>query len=180
MTPYISQTRHGRRAWQFGLAALAVYLIMTQITLPHLHEISGLVPFDLRPMGYGPMQARNLLQSLGDVGREYYLMRQLPLDLLYPPLLALCLGTAIRWGFGAAMPPRLLRAASLLPWAAALADYLENLGIASMILAWPTVPDLLVHATAAASVSKAVLTTVAVLLMVIALVVKGIHRLKRG
>jgi len=179
MPQHQSQINQGRRAWRFGLAALSVYLIMTQITLPHLHQVAGQLPFDLRPMGYGPMQARTLLEALGADGRQFYLMRQLPLDLLYPPLLALCLCAAIHWALGRANPTLMTRFATLFPWAAALADYLENLGIATMIITWPAVPDLLVYAAAAASVSKAVMTTAAVLLFIVALAGKGIGRLKR-
>lgn len=180
MTQPFSPQQEGRHALRFGLAALAVYLIMTQITLAHLHQIAGLVPFDLRPTGYGPVQARNLLEALGADGQHYYLTRQLPLDLLYPTLFGLCLSAAIRWALGWTAPSRITQVATILPWLAALADYLENLGIASMIMLWPALPDPLIHASAAASVSKAGLTTVAVLVFITALAAKGIGRLNRA
>ena len=44
----------------FGLAAATVYYLMITVTLSHLGAISGLVPFDMRPLGYGPQDAAAL------------------------------------------------------------------------------------------------------------------------
>lgn len=180
MTHTFSHQQQGHRALRFGLAALVVYLFMTQITLAYLHQLTGQAPFDLRPTGYNPVQARDLLVALGAEGRNYYLTRQLPLDLLYPPLLALCLSAAIQWALGRTAPSLMTRMAAILPWLAASADYLENLGIASMIMLWPALPDPLVYASATASVGKAGLTTAAVLMLIVAMTSKGIGRLKRA
>ena len=151
----------------FGLAAVIVYLVMTRVTLAHLADASGVLPFDLRPLGYSPKDAAELLGGLGEAGRRYYLSRQIPLDTLYPALLALTLGSAMCW-FGARLPKgRMVVTGISLSVLTAIADYTENLGVALMILGWPDVPDLLVRATSVASTTKAISTTAAVGILIV-------------
>ena len=87
----------GRAAAVFGTAATAVYLAMVLGTLPALEAQAGMMPFDLRPTGYSTDTALALLRALGAEGRFYYLTRQLPLDTLYPALMALTLSSLYRW-----------------------------------------------------------------------------------
>lgn len=157
--------RHlGLAAVGSGLAAATVYYLMIAVTLPHLEALSGHVPFDMRPLGYGPQDAARLLEGLGAEGRSYYLTRQIPFDTAYPALLALTLAATICW-FGRRIPKnRLVRIAVALSVSSALFDYAENLGIIAMIWSWPDVSDLLVYAVSAATIVKSTLTTLAVLL----------------
>ena len=92
--------RHlGLVAVSSGLAAATVFCLMTTVTLSNIEAISGQVPFDMRPLGYGPQDAVTLLKSLGVEGRSYYLTHQIPLDTVYPALLALTLVTTNCWFF---------------------------------------------------------------------------------
>lgn len=158
-------TRHlGLVAVGSGLAAATIYVLMTTVTLSHLEAISGHVPFDMRPSGYGPQDAAALLDGLGAEGRNYYLTRQIPLDTAYPALLALTLVAAICW-FARRLPKsRLVRFGVALSVGSALFDYAENLGIIAMMWNWPDVSALQVYAVATATVVKSALTTLAVLL----------------
>ena len=98
---------------------------------------------------------------LGEVGRDYYLTRQIPLDTLYPALLAMTLVSISSW-FGLRLPnTKLVRAGIAFSIGAALFDYAENLGVVVMILSWPALPNALVYATSAASISKACMTVAA-------------------
>ena len=167
----------GMLAVGFGLAGLAVYLVMITVTLAHIQAITGQVPFDMRPLGYNTLEAAALLDGLGSYGRWYYLSRQIPLDTLYPALLALTLTNAILW-FGRHLIDRKpVRIGIVLSVCAALFDYGENLGIAAMVLGWPTVPDPLVHLTSTASIAKSILTTLAVLLLIALAVNCARHRI---
>ena len=142
----------------------SIYLLMINVTLAHLEAISGQVPFDMRPFGYGPTEAATLLDALGVEGRAYYLSHQIALDTLYPAMLASTLIATICW-FGQHVTNRkLVRFGIALSVGSALFDYVENLGIAAMIWNWPEVPDLLVYAASSATILKSVSTTVAVLL----------------
>jgi hypothetical protein len=151
----------GRAAICTGIIGAAIYLIMITVTLAHIEALSGHRPFDMRPVGYSPQDAAALLEGLGVEGRQFYLQRQIPLDTLYPAVLALTLIFAMRW-FGTRMAnEQLLRVGIILSVGAALCDYAENLGVVAMIRSWSHLPDALVYASSAASISKSVLTTLA-------------------
>ena len=155
-------TPYGKRAAAYGAAATAVYLAMVLGSLAELEAISGLKPFDLRPMGYGPDEAQALLVSLGETGREFYVRYQLVLDTLYPALLALTLSNLFRLigrGLGAR---KAVQVGVVLSWFSAGFDYAENIGIAAMLALWGDPPDALVSATSLATVAKSVSTSIAV------------------
>ena len=146
----------------FGLVGVMIYLLMINVTLAHIEAVSGQIPFDMRPFGYGQLEAGKLLDGLGENGRGYYLTRQIPLDTAYPALLALTLISAICW-LGLRLPnSQLVRIGIVLSIGAALFDYTENLGVAAMISSWPNPPNGLVYATSAATVLKSCLTVAAV------------------
>ncbi len=162
MTTRIAPRRYGMAAIAFCLAGASVYAVMINVTLAHIEAVSKQVPFDMRPFGYGPQEAGRLLDALGEEGRVYYLTRQIPLDTLYPALLAMTLIASILF-FARRLPGnRLVRTGIAVSLGAALFDYAENLGIASMILRWPDLSNGAVHATSAASIAKSGLTTAAV------------------
>jgi hypothetical protein len=159
-----------------GAAALAVYLAMVLGTLAQLQALSGLAPFDMRPGGYDLAEARALLEALGPGGRRFYLVAQIPLDALYPALMALTLSAALRW---AGARGGLLAAGTCAAWGAAAADYGENAGIVAMILSWPETSVVLVGLSSLLSVAKAVLTTVAMLLLLCAIAGRVLRRTRR-
>lgn len=162
MTTRHATRRYGIAALAFCLAGAAVYARMTGVTLAHLEAVSGEAPFDMRPLGYGPQEAARLLGALGEQGRRYYLTRQIPLDTVYPALLAMTLVSTLLL-FAPRLPGRrLVRVGIALSVGAALFDYTENLGIAAMLLRWPDLPDAVVRATSTATIVKSAFTTAAV------------------
>jgi len=161
-------TRHaGRAAVCTGVIGAAIYLIMITVTLAHIQAVSGHVPFDMRPAGYSPQDAIALLKGLGAEGRQYYLHRQIPLDTLYPVLLGATLIFAMLWFGKHIAHEQLVRVGIILSAGAALCDYTENLGIAAMIWSWPNLSDALVYASSAATIGKSVLTTSAVMILLL-------------
>lgn len=164
MTP---TTQYGRQAALFGLAAAGVYLVMIFVTLANIETLSGLRPFDMRPGGYSAELASALIDGLGPSGRQYYLTRQIPLDTVYPALMALTLVSLLKWLGSRDVSPKLVRVGIWLSVAAAVADYLENAGICFMILSWPDVAANTVMAASAASIVKSGLTTAAVLIVLL-------------
>lgn len=166
MLTNFTRRQYGLTAALCGLTAVGIYLFMIQVTLAHIQTVSGMVPFDMRPFGYSPDEAARLLTALEETGRAYYLTRQIPLDIVYPALLALTLISANVW-FGSSLPNKnIIRAGAVFSIAAAVADYSENLGISMMLLGWPNLPDTLVLASSIASSLKAFLTTVAALITI--------------
>ncbi|PYG26678.1 hypothetical protein [Pelagimonas varians] len=145
-----------------GVTGVSIYLLMINVTLAHIEAVSGQIPFDMRPFGYAPADAAMMLDALGADGRKYYLSHQILLDTIYPAMLALTLIATICW-FGQRMPKsKLVRAGIAASVGAALFDYVENLGIAAMILNWPDISAPLVFSASAATIVKSCLTTVAV------------------
>lgn len=161
-----------------GIIGALVYAVMIGVTLAHIQRVTGLVPFDMRPLGYSLQDAAQLLDALGEQGRGYYLKYQLPLDVVYPAMLAMTLGGAIVW-FGRVMSgTKLVRIGVILSICSALFDYVENLCIGAMLLNWPDVPELLVQAASAATIAKSVATVLALLvtLFIGVIWVRGSHR----
>ena len=164
MTTKILSKHIGVIAVGSGLIGASVYLLMIYVTLAHIEAVSGHIPFDMRPFGYGPTEAATLLEALGVEGRAYYLSHQIALDTLYPAMLTLTLVATICW-FGQRMPNRkLVHFGIALSVGSALFDYVENLGIAAMIWSWPEIFVPLVYATSSATILKSAFTTGAVLL----------------
>lgn len=163
MTNRILPRHIGMIAVGSGLIAASIYALMISVTLAHIEAVSGQIPFDMRPTGYGPTEAAALLDALGGDGRRYYLSRQIALDTLYPAMLALTMVAAICWLGQRMKNRRLVRFGIAFSIVAALFDYVENLGIVAMIWSWPEVSVPLVHAASSATILKSVLTTLAVI-----------------
>ncbi|SMX50684.1 hypothetical protein [Maliponia aquimaris] len=167
----------GKAAILFGLGAMMIYLVMFLGTLRYLTDLAVVLPFDLRPTGYSQVDAAVLLEALGEAGRQYYLMRQVPLDTLYPALLALTLISTLRWRAAEFGPTLMTSIGVPLAILAATFDYLENLGIGLMLLfgADPT----LVQATSTATMLKSALTSAAILAVVAAVAAVLLRRMSR-
>ena len=123
--------------WLLVAATGAVYAAMAVWSLPRISDAAGgLMPFDLRPLGYTEGEAREFVRRLSDEGRAFYLTVQHRLDLAFPALLAATLvWTAFR------LPPpgwRAVRWVLVIAAAAGMvADYVENHAVASMLAAEP-------------------------------------------
>ena len=163
------QNRPGQVALGAGVLASTIYGVMVFGTLAHLHRFAGTAPFDLRPGGYTTDQARTMLAALGDEGRSFYLTRQLVLDAAYPALLALTIAGALIWLRGRGAGPGIVALGIILAISAASADYVENIGIATMLVLGESAPDMVIQATSLATVTKSVLTTGAFVVVIIAL-----------
>ncbi len=180
MIARIWTTHLGLATVGFGLIGAAIYYLMITITLAQIEDLSGHVPFDMRPFGYSPQDATALLDGLGAEGRSYYLTHQIPLDTTYPALLALTLISAMRW-LGQTIPTNnLVRVGFILSVGAAVCDYSENLGIVAMILSWPDISTPLVYASSVATVAKSILTTAAVTLVMLMGFFAARHRVRHA
>jgi hypothetical protein len=117
----------------------------------------GAAPFDVRPFGYSYDEARAFLSTIGEAGRHYYGHRELPLDMIYPPLYAVSRGLALWW---LTMPGRVRTAPLPLQWRCALValavvmaslDTIENVCIARMLATWPALSPALVQISSLAT-----------------------------
>ncbi len=160
--------------WIVFAVTLAIYLTMLTWTLPGIRaDAAGLVPFDMRPMGYSPDEARSFLAALGDKGRALYLGPQAQLDLLYPLVLAIVLAGAVSaliadW--------RLRGILYIFILGGMLADYTENTFVALMLEYTEPVPDRLASLASKATVVKSVSTGIAMVVVLGGLILAGIKR----
>ena len=152
--------------WCVFAATGVVYAIMLLGTLPAISEgAAGLIPFDMRPFGYSTADAQTFLDSLTDDARASYLGPQRLLDSVFPALYGLSLIGAFR----VLIANRSLRRALILvAVCAALADYVENIRVARMLLHDGLVPATLVSAASQATVIKSVLNTITTVSLFIA------------
>ena len=122
-----------------GLWLIAAALINGKpFGLAQLHEItSGATILDMT-FTTGPDQVYSVLSALGDAGRAFNLTHIVPLDLVFPFTYGLFLALGISWGLSRLLPegsPWLLL--NLAPVCAAAADYCENAGVITLLLAYP-------------------------------------------
>jgi hypothetical protein len=103
-----------------------------------LKSITGGVGILDMEVFYTPEQAYAFLAAMGEAGRAFELTHIVPLDLLVPLFYALFLSTFITWLLHRWLPATSpWHRLNVIPVIGALFDYLENLGIIAMLLAWP-------------------------------------------
>jgi di/tricarboxylate transporter len=148
-------------------ATVGLYLVMVLWSLPRISsEAGGLIPFDMRPLGYGFEEAKAFLAALTPEGKRFYTQVQHRLDLAYPAMMALSLAVALGWAWRD-VPRAVVAAMILVAFAGAGFDYLENSMVGAILDAGPDgVTAGMVRAASSASVLKSAATTVAMTLLV--------------
>lgn len=164
----------------FGIAFL-IYALMLTVTVPALRELSGgLDIFDLNPHAFGKGEASALLDALGSEGRSYYLWRQLPLDFIYPALMAAALSSGIvairRW---AGWKHHVFAVLPLVPLIAAGLDYAENALIIVLLASYPALPDLATSSGAIVGIAKSAFYVLSITTFTTCLLAGIIAHLKR-
>lgn len=142
----------GRNTVRALIAALA-FMVMMNIGATAFFQFThgvgvldtggGANLLDNRTSGYSPESAYNMISAYGSQGIRYYLLFTVA-DTFFPPTLAFSLLLAIVYfyrPFFRLYP--LTRWLTALPVVYLLSDYLENLGIVSMLFGFPTrMPDM--------------------------------------
>ncbi len=175
-----TKTISGKRILWLFVGTNSVYAIMLLVTIPRVMAFAdGMKLLDMLPTGYEAEYVRQLFDALGEDGRNAYLKRQLPLDMIYPGLFAVSyslimvyflskLGRFKGWVTNLAF----------LPVVAGLADYLENAGIITMLMKYPNQTYFMVELTSTFSVVKAMSTTVYFVALVVVLVIFAVKKLR--
>ena len=154
------------------IPAITVYFIMLLYTIPQVSAYApGINLFDLSLTGYSFEYAIKLLDTLGSDGRELYLYRQLPLDFIYPGLLAGSCSLLLSWLFLKTQKTNSkLFYFCYIPVAAGLVDYLENIIIVSILTSYPNVSEVSISLASAMTIAKSVLTTAFFVLLIIGVI----------
>ncbi|WP_204113420.1 hypothetical protein [Shimia biformata] len=147
-----------RAFWFSFIAAGAVYLTMILWSLPFIaSEAGGLVPFDMRPMGYDLDEAKAFVAGISERGRAFYLGTQHRLDLIYPALLALALVLGLQLLYRRPWSSVL----GVLALMGAASDFLENQFVTTLLLTPPAeIDSRLVGVASFWTMSKSITTTI--------------------
>jgi len=150
----------GRLVLVLFILTMIVYMLILLYSIPAVVvQAPEMRLFDMSPTGYSPEYAESLLTAIGPGGREMYLTRQLPIDLIYPGLFAVTYTLMLIWLFGKRFDAKSkIFLLAFVPSAAGLFDYLENIGIVLMLKSFPKINPMLVHVSSIFSILKSVLT----------------------
>ncbi len=161
----------------FGITT-GVYLAILLYFIPSvLEQAPGLKLFDMSPGGYSYEDAIHLLDAIGPTGREKYLQRQLPIDFIYPGLFAVSYTLMLSWLFSKRIDPKSkIYLLVLVPAAAGLFDYIENIGIISMLITYPVVSPRWVQFASLFSILKSVMTIAFYVLFFYGVLLFGLKR----
>ena len=134
-----------------------------------LKSITGGVGILDMELLYSPDQAYAFLAVMGEAGRAFELTHIVPLDLFVPFFYALFLSTVITWFLHTWLPVESRwHRLNVVPVIGALFDYLENMGIIAMLMAYPArLPDI-ASITMAATLLKFAFSVLAGIIVVAA------------
>lgn len=177
----IRQHIQARKILLILIVTSTVYLAMVLITIPMVIPYESKMPLlDMMPMGYDMEYVTNLFDDLETKGRKAYLYQQIPLDIIYPSLFAICycliLGFFLNKLNKLKTPFLYL---CLLPFMIAIMDYAENIGIISMLKNYPKILTSTVTITSVFTLLKSMGTTIYFVVLIGILIILGIKTLKK-
>lgn len=180
LVSFIQTNSSGKNVILFFVPAIIVYVLMLSYTIPSVEKYSnGMKLFDLSPGGYTYEYAKELLVNMGNGGRDLYLYNQLPLDFLYPALFAISCSLLLSWLFlKIKSPSSKLFYFCLVPVAAGVFDYIENIMIISLLTGYPDISSAQVGVSSFVTIVKSALTTIFFLILTVAGISFFLKRLK--
>jgi hypothetical protein len=171
MKDLIKRNLNAKKVLFFFVLANIVYASMLLLTIPKVMSFSGgMIILDMMPIGYDAEYANTLFQTLGEKGRDAYLYNQLPLDMIYPFLFSIssCLVLAYLLEKLGKLDGNLFYLC-LLPLFSGLFDYGENIGIISMLIAYPNNTILQTQITNVFSILKSSFVIIYFLVLIVTL-----------
>ncbi len=161
----------------FGITT-CVFIAIISYSIPAvLEQAPEMKLFDMLPSGYSYEYAKKLLESIGPEGRETYLMLQLPIDFIYPGLFAVTYTLMLIWVFSKRFNSgSKIFILALVPAAAGLFDYIENIGVVIMLKSYPTLSLGVVQFTSAFSILKSTMTVAFYILLIYGLLLLAVKR----
>jgi hypothetical protein len=175
MRDFIKRNIQGKKVLLLFIATNIIYVFMLTVTIPKVMNFAnGMKLLDMMPTGYTPEYVNSLLSKLGEMGRHSYLFNQLPVDMIYPGMVAIsyCLVIAYFLNKIGKLESNLFYLC-LLPIFSGFFDYCENLGIINILRSYPENSVLLSQVTSSFSVLKSISSTVFFTILLIVLGVFG-------
>ena len=153
MLTMISQKFH---AWATGWRVFVLFVaeaLMMGYVMPLAAGImafaanNSVMPLDLM-FFYTPEQAFEMMDRYGEAGRSVYLRIELTADIIYPIIYTLFFGLLLSWlfqrGFKRDSP---MQTWNIMPVGSFVFDLLENAGIVSMLMMYPSQPAIMAWLT---------------------------------
>ncbi len=181
MKTLLNKYSTGKNVLLLFVLANVVYVIMVAVTIPKTAAYAqGMKLLDMMPGGYNFDYVQQLFTALGEKGRHSYLFVQLPFDMFYPALFALSYSLLLAW-----LLKKLQKQTSwfiyacYLPFIGGAADYLENIGIITLLKQFPDITPQSVEITSLFSVVKSTATSLYFLVLLLVLIWLGVLWLKK-
>ncbi|MBR8537479.1 hypothetical protein KDU71_18060 [Carboxylicivirga sediminis] len=181
LNTFIEKNISGKKVLGLFILTNIVYFFMLTVTIPKTMAFSdGMKLLDMMPTGYDLNYVSELFSALGENGRRLYLTRQIPVDLIYPLLFALSycilLGYFLKKLNKLKTPFLYL---CLIPVFAGISDYLENIGIITMLNSYPDITHDSVSMTNTFSILKSISTSAFFIILMVVLILVGLSAIKR-
>ncbi|MGB3636485.1 MAG: hypothetical protein WBA39_02685 [Rivularia sp. (in: cyanobacteria)] len=171
----------GRKVLLLFIVANIVYVLMLTVTIPNVMEhTEGMKLLDMMPLGYDAEYVNTLFTTLGQTGRNIYLYRQIPMDMIYPLLFGISFSLLLAYflnKLNKLKTPFLYLC--LLPMLAAMADYAENIGIITLLNDYPEISKNTVTMTNSFSLLKSSCTTLSFVVLIFVLLTLGIKSFRK-
>lgn len=153
-----------------------IYAIMMVVTIPKTMAFSnGMKLLDMMPTGYDSEYVNTLFDALGENGRDFYLYKQIPVDMIYPFLFGISYCLLMAYFLKKLNKLNVtLFYLCFLPIIVGIADYLENFGIINMLNNYPHLSQISIDATNIFSIVKSMTTTIYFIVLIITLLYLGI------
>jgi len=171
----------GKKVLSLFILTNVVYIFMLMVTIPKTMEFSnGMKLLDMMPTGYNQNYVNKLFKTLGENGREIYLTNQIPVDMVYPLLFGLTYSLLLAYFLNKINKLKSpFKYLSLLPIIAGIADYLENIGIITMLINFPDLTKTIVNTTNIFSIIKSISTSIFFSALIVILIILGIKLAKK-
>ena len=185
MLNQISQTFHAwATGWRVVILLIAETLMMFYImplaaAIMALAANNSVMPLELM-FFYTPAQAFEMMDKYGEAGRSIYLRIELTADIIYPIIYTLFFGLLLSWLFQRAFKPdSQMQKWNVMPLGAWFFDMLENVGIVSMLMMYPSQPEIMAWLTMLFGAFKWGFFVVTMGLVLMALVRAALNRFRK-
>lgn len=177
---FITANSSGKKVAILFVLTNLIYAFMLLVTIPKTVAYSGgMKLLDMMPQGYNSEYVNELFRKLGTEGRHVYLFNQIPVDMVYPLLFAITYSLLIAYFL-----KKLDKLNTsyfflcLIPIIAGLADYIENIGIVTMLNNYPDLSVVHISTTNIFSLTKSISTTLFFIVLIVIITLVGIKWLK--
>jgi len=168
--------------WKTVLVLIVLILPFNVFIFPtrsaRLRELAGKNVLTIDSMfAYTPTQVYDVISDYGEQGRQHHAVTELTADLVYPILYSLLLSLLVTLVFRRAFARTgFMQKLWLLPFAAALTDYAENITVVTLLLRYPQKLTGVAWAASLCTTAKWALVGVSFILIIVGLVVLLIKR----